>query len=703
LFPSRIFTFTRNSIKTESSIDRKLRNYGLRYAPPVPFKRIKFINRDNELLETWEKMVENYNCRKDSEFHFHFPIAFQVFGSGKSTFGRFLSNFTDEHVKSLYQRVPPSPGKDAFERSVNIHVTLPQDLSMKLLKHLNILPSDLPDFINYLIFDEFISSFYLGKIDPKKIWKLFNQDIVSYDNVLYFIQTVTGKTPLLHFDEIGNLENWSYFMESSDSDSDSERAKLLRYYSFWNEMVNIMRTGSFVYASGRSGILHLLGQNLLRGNSSPSNIHRVLLSAFGRDDVQALVLDKEPQLQENPDQLKLLTEKIFNLSSGVPILVEMCMNYICKVSALLTVDVESILEEKVFEFMTSSNKVRALPDFSLLHPKYQPLLPIIFGAVSNEFKYNLSAKVLSGSFSIRTVIDTFSLHFKQTDNGEVQLIMPLLWRKALSEALPNSLPNPFDIADKRLSLEVAVRSRFLSDLSAPDFLDARASLPISGVYRFFENTVVEDTSLVGLQATYLPSRLRNDPSKQKEALSKLLFQPTPHMIVPGDKSSSADFFISYNQSMIFFHLKNNNPYLGTNPFTLPDLVKEINKSLIYLDSFSQPSPLKVLFILFNTGKYTSPLECLVGKAFGSEQLNELIRKSVSKRNDIKEKKIPTNYKKSKKSPLKLTVKENVELEVLLMSENQMISILGNSEWSSRVSSWKEHLTHSENLKSVEKR
>jgi hypothetical protein len=218
-------------------------------------------------------MIQNFNDgKKIGGYHYYLLISSQAFGSEKFTIGKYLINFEDAHIAKVFQTIPESPGKTALNNSFQIPIELPRFVPENLAK-LKISPSNIHRFINYLIFKKFLNTCFSGAIAENQIDELFLHHSKGYVYIMDLIKSVTGgRVPYIRFDEIG--ENWNYFEHTDIPNPTAERQSLRRYYDFWSAMVTIMKTGTFVFASGTFNLVNV--ENLASEEDYiPSKLYRM--------------------------------------------------------------------------------------------------------------------------------------------------------------------------------------------------------------------------------------------------------------------------------------------------------------------------------------------------------------------------------------------------------------------------------------------
>jgi len=332
------------------------------------FITLPFVNRIDEFSQMAEKFCLSLayasGIQDENDYKHWFCLTTQMFGSGKTSFGRNflgnvdkLDNLDEAEKKQLkamtYVRVDLRKNKFVEDS----HLITLEDHKAQLKTQLAV-------EIYKAGFEQELTA------SPKKI---------SFDGVV--MEMTGGKPLLIHFDEV---DLWNPTPD-----------KPKNFYSFWTDVIlPLQRAGNLIYCSGRAPYLFNIGMQLYQeqGICSPDGggAYHVNLSALAATHVET-ILNKLQQtntitIPEEPG-LKKIAKQIYNITSGVPRLVKYAITF------LRDTDFKGNLNSRDFtQFLVDMNAVKELAPYSNLSEEglkdlYFQFLPV--AAFNIEIPENL--------------------------------------------------------------------------------------------------------------------------------------------------------------------------------------------------------------------------------------------------------------------------------------------------------------------------
>jgi hypothetical protein len=332
---------------------------------------LRFVNRKTELLNSWAWCADNTTT--DMVKHYTL-VSGQMWGSGKTTFGRQLFNFQNADTSCN-----PTSGQIAKHHIHDIDVLFRDELKIDPTYKV-ILSNTLPVFVDLQGFkrDKFESTAELVSMSifvatlsqyfnvtinvAKEFWNRNMKLLSTPDYCARLLLSMAQKPLFFHFDEVGLLTD----MEPSFKKQPPENGEVKGvFYQFWDSVLNVQIAGCFAYISGKSSVLNFFGTHEGE-HGTVGQVAHLRLSLFKVEDLRDIFWDKEPTTIGA--RLKITTQEeaervakwMHHLTTGVPRYVERSLAEMIKMADETTDSINwgdshketisSILEKNPFLF-----------------------------------------------------------------------------------------------------------------------------------------------------------------------------------------------------------------------------------------------------------------------------------------------------------------------------------------------------------------
>lgn len=565
-----------------------------------------------------------------------------MYGMGKTKFGEKLACFKhDVYAMGLFNSLPQSPGKEALATCIFVSIDMTEILhTVKRFhsQHGNTTSLDMDALLKYVVMANFITQHLdVTMVDDDLLLKLTKVPIPML--LLDLRSLCGGRSLFLHFDEIGVMDQWDIYFSNHQFPDDPIYRSLCPYYSWWNEMVNFMSNQAFVFCSGKSLNVQLLGRQMFP-NSSPSLIERIYLKPFKVGNIEDIIIREQQQQHLNLTSIEVhaLSVWIHGITSGIPRSVVYTWKYLLESSRLdsllnmlSTNELPNKYEDKVsrlvLNYLRESPSTNTVPSLNLISPHMRETFFKLITMASREQIISSSKKI--NGFLVRELVDLFGMiatkpivenpSLSDDDEEEedpIQLIMPLLWRRFLEiPALGMIITDSLNEIDKGKHFENSLIRPLLEIDQQPIRLEK--FMPFLSSWKYGDS-ILPPTILRGLP------RMPSCPKKQHRILSQysLLISNETLLLIPADQSSTPDMMLlgktvkGRKQILIGLQAKNNNPNFHGNSFGMPDLIRELLK----FEPMRHSMRCNALFIVANTGTYTRDLTPYCGEIIKANKI-----------------------------------------------------------------------------------
>ena len=293
-----------------------------------------FVNRVNELQSTWKTIMYNWDNREDVSLEKHvLLVSSQMFGSGKTAFGRNLFNFKNDHVLKQFECLEESKAKSHLRNVVTVAVSFQKEEFVHLA-------TSLDQYISLklwlccmkLFCDPNDPSIYSNlKLKAIEFWRKRKPDVPKCYDILSIL---IGRPLYFHFDEIGSLTNIGYnslFEKVDFSTPDPDLIEIRKYYLFWSSISVLLRDGVPILVSGKSARLTEIDVQRLGVNQSPTMAKQVRLPNFSARDILDILRESKIGnersylehwcIDADSDEFVSVINWVLQITGGVPRLV----------------------------------------------------------------------------------------------------------------------------------------------------------------------------------------------------------------------------------------------------------------------------------------------------------------------------------------------------------------------------------------------
>ena len=478
---------------------------------------IPFIDRDTELQKAWETLIDgmegvSVGAYSGTTRKRILLLTGQMFGSGKTTFGKKLLDWSDSRINHLFEHAMAgncSFHKDRLRTALTVYIDLQTDLPLPL--------NTMDEFVSKLVFIKTMKQYFdVNELDAKTWWDNNRPDSIS---CVYMLSELVGTSLFLHFDEMNLLLEQmkaNNIHPSGEVSAADDRAELeMTYlYEFWSVVDKLSMRGTFLYLSGKSLVLNDIGRQK-HTSSSPSPVHHLYLSTFTHDDISSILWDRNSNKATNFGETLLLNEAavtrtsiwLHKMTDGIPRYVEYALRHMCEVTRkkAAVVNWEEYDEDAILNAIEQCP--RSIPVFDS-NPEVQAVLTAAcYGLCYNDMSA-IGADYLNyvrAAIDVASAIGVYATSVPDQEDS-VQLIMPRLWRRKLvapnNPLLQQLLTMPSSFMDKGSALELCVEGTIVVRATFHFFQSNQSStrVTMSSVFPFLKN------SLVGEEGLPAPSR-----------------------------------------------------------------------------------------------------------------------------------------------------------------------------------------------------
>ena len=288
---------------------------------------LQFLNRNDQLVHFW-KLMSKKNERKGK------PVLIstgQMFGIGKTTFGKNVLNFNNRRISDLFEESIKREGKefgaqlDKVRAARTVCITMPDSSG---------LATNIDSLLSLSVFVEtLVQCFGVNKKKASDCWDN-NPKMKCMGTCVETLLELTHPTPLFfHFDEFGAIEGYPDklfpFTQVKESEElSNNQRKMGKIYDAWNELQSsLLNENVFIYATGKSPSISLIGKGLFPFMSSPSAVANILLPPLSTNDIKLLILQRSREddnlhiwqaIKANETELDECTAFIVRMTGGVP-------------------------------------------------------------------------------------------------------------------------------------------------------------------------------------------------------------------------------------------------------------------------------------------------------------------------------------------------------------------------------------------------
>lgn len=276
---------------------------------------LRFVNRKQELLNAWETYAANIDYKDVKQT---LLVSGQMYGSGKTVFGKQLFNFNNPYIKSVFEnefKTYSSSAKDILSNTLPVYIDV-GDFIDKF--------DSMYHFICGSIFVSTLNQYF--QIDTKRAIKFCQNNESSISNIFSLLLGITGRTLFLHFDEVSILPY--KFPKINETDT---------FNQFWLSIISVQHRGCFVYVSGKSLVLNFFGRY-----GSNRALH-LTLPLFKVEDIKQIFFDSSKDENQtkitaignglkitNEEEAQYVAECLYEFTTGVPRIVEYSLDEMIK-------------------------------------------------------------------------------------------------------------------------------------------------------------------------------------------------------------------------------------------------------------------------------------------------------------------------------------------------------------------------------------
>jgi hypothetical protein len=594
------------------------------------WKSPRFFGRSRELYQVWKILMENFDRSNEERI---LLVACQPSGCGKTMLGERLSlqrPMQNESVTELFDTLPDSIAKSEFRDALYIRVDLRAvlvDDYLELVKPTKRVPS-VSGFIYYLIWRSFyIQSFGRESYEYnlEKFENEFFSKIHTFDELLSAMQIICKRPLFLHFDELGAIDGWTQLQRNNET-------ILHVFYDFWRCLVRFMDSEVFIFTSGRSTNMYLVGKGPLHsGQIAPSRVQRVYLKPFEADDIKDILVSHEPKLALNMTHTSQMAEWLHGLTSGIPRMVFEGIRFLLQQSnSLLSFQFSPDLQhlDHISKDMLDYFILNTFPRKTKLNlpKKLEKVYDTMMLYVAKEMDVSVNERI--GEFSIGELIDYFGIYATASEKNTVggsklTLICPLLWRRVVDTYEgQQTLLHQSSKVDKGKMLEDAV-------ISALTLTDLRKRC-IADYIPVLKNWAYGKTHVAPVLYLSLDMRVNSEHGEGQaisfqKHLKNHLKSDESVLLTFFDRSSSPDLMVvasvnNHTNLVVGLQCKNLNPTDQSDAVGKTTLFKDAEKFIKTREMIPDKTP--GIFVIVSMGCYAIDLEPYVGTVVNAKKLFE---------------------------------------------------------------------------------
>jgi hypothetical protein len=430
-----------------------------------------------------------------------------MFGSGKTALARRLLDFSNPRVKAAFLERQEHGDFGVAPLANALTVTI--DLQQHLLSYGRpVAPHDLQFFLAKLVWRCTLTRF--EGVTPEAVDALWDKHIMSLRDCVTTLTTALDCPLLLHFDEVGMIEDatWAGFFAGNTSDVTDLLRSIRFYHTFWSELVPLLRHDrAFLYLTGKSSALSLMGRGLLGVSHSPGKVQQLTLGCFEIKDLRDLVkpLAGADFLDLSSDDVEReFLEWLHRLTGGVARLTCYVLDSLLKnkYTARHVMDHDTAYLKVLAHVRTAPGGSLSLEGLSAT--QRTDLEPVLVAAACN-LVLELDAVIPGCTLSVEALAMRYHLYMSRVGPTAVKLVMPGVWREQLKGAVDHHwrfiAAIPSQLADSGEALEhitgtvILLRARMAEE-------KARAA----DVYPLLANTKASLCHVSGMMSMYSRKR-----------------------------------------------------------------------------------------------------------------------------------------------------------------------------------------------------
>lgn len=575
---------------------------------------LEFVDREVEFELAWKTLAESWSTRKNPEKKPTLLVTGQMFGSGKTALGRRLLDFSNPRVEKLFRERPLQSDSGAAPLAEALTVTI--DLQQYAPPSRQS-PIELQFFLAKLVWCCTLTRF--TGVSPEAANALWNKRTrLSLTECVTTLTSALNRSLLLHFDEVGTVEDstWADFFPTNTSDDDTDQKRTIRrYYALWLALLPLLRHDrAFLYLTGKSTALSLIGRGLLGMSQSPSKVQQLTLGCFEiehLDDLVNSVAGAEFLDLSSNDVKREFLDWLHRLTGGVPRLVSYALHYLVwkKYTARHVLEHDTAHHEVLTYVKTAPGGV--LPLVGLSATQRADLEPMLVAAACG-LVVELDTLLPGCNTSVEDLAMRYNLYMSRNGPIGVRLVMPGVWREQLKgavsadydwrfiPAIPSQLSDSGKVLEHICGIVMLLRAR-----TAGDKASAGAVFPLLAA------TKAGSCCVSGMVSAFSPNRA------SKELMRKYAEKKEPCIVAWATGSPSGDRLLILPSSGSLPVLVE--PQCKNTIFSVDGLRDEIAKCDIALSMMDGTKPCAssvVLLIIATelTADMAMMTECAVWKA-----------------------------------------------------------------------------------------
>jgi hypothetical protein len=126
-------------------------------------------------------------------------ITGQMFGTGKSSFGRSLLDWNNSYIKDLFSTIKSSEAKTVLQNALTIQVDLKKVGKKTYLNTLDKL-------LSFSIWRSALQLYGVDELDSERVWNKFVIMMIPSSSCVSLLQKLLGRSLYIHIDEISAIE-----------------------------------------------------------------------------------------------------------------------------------------------------------------------------------------------------------------------------------------------------------------------------------------------------------------------------------------------------------------------------------------------------------------------------------------------------------------------------------------------------------------
>ncbi len=401
-----------------------------------------FVNREAEI----ELVLKTFHDSRNSLDKVSLLVCSQMFGQGKTRFGRELTNphlylkFSNYPEITQYQPIIDRLCAAEYVRidvSVIIRYVKPEDFGMHFWIRICIICSILE----------------LRGVAMEKLARFCKRNIKNVPDVGIYLIEALNQNVFFHFDEIDALVSFT--------NNDDER--VARFYDFWLELSPFLKDKKLIFCSARQAWF----QKGKGPYQPPSGLARIVLRALSKSYIKELISrspaeDRFLRSEQKTvlDQLELydddvlwaVSEQIERVTGGIPRLIDYSIHSLCISSKEERITMKSIpiLFGKV---STLQKTLRNSVDVKIMleqlesknnHPFFALLIWLGYTEIAVDLTLivNFFGRI---KLSISELADFCCIYLASTDGSNVLIKLPQCFRDVIEDERDSPLGEAFPL------------------------------------------------------------------------------------------------------------------------------------------------------------------------------------------------------------------------------------------------------------------